>query len=185
MDVYFLNRGAFRGIRKFSQIAHAFATPPSGGTNIVACLDMVYREHARVDLQKPLIVHLLTDGHPTDSYGFENIGQLTNWLANRQWIDRTYFSIILCTDDEEIEIPYRRLEYNPNSWFKGVQGVDVTEDYRGELRDVRMARGNRWYRFTFGDYVVKTVIGAIDPTIHLIDLPDGCAVCNFLKFLFT
>ena len=182
MDIYFLNRGIYRGISNWSQISHTFSSPPSGFTNIVNILNRVYTDHVSSDMQRNLTVHILTDGHPTDFYGNENIMQLTNWLTNRWLIDRTFFSIILCTDDEEVVSSYRYLEYNPSSWNRGVPGVDVTEDYRGELRDVQYARGSRWYRFTFGDYVVKTLVGAIDPTIHLIDLPDGCSFFNGLKY---
>ena len=108
--------------------------------------------------------------------------------------DKVKVSIVLCTDDEEIENIYRPLEYDPGMNV-GIPGVDVTEDYRGELRDVRRLRG-RQYRFTFGDYIgelmyfifecsvgislftnclcreVKTLVGAVDPTVHLIDLPE-------------
>ncbi len=123
------------------------------------------------------------------------------WLRNRRCINKTFISIVLCTDDEAIDEIYRYLEYNPgmnqgiqvrwkNSspslltrWLAShvrstyEQGVDFTEDYRGEMRDIRRTRGSR-YPFSFGDYVVKTLVGSIDPSIHLIDLPQGgcCAV---------
>ena len=58
----------------------------------------------------------------------------------------------------------------------GVPGVDVTEDYRGEARDVRRYRGSS-YRFTFADYIVKTVVGSFDPAVHLVDLPAGNSCC--------
>lgn len=62
----------------------------------------------------------------------------------------------------------------------GILGVDVSEDYRGETRDVKRTRG-RNYRFTFGDYLVKILVGTIDPTVHDIDLPDSlCAGCAIM-----
>ncbi len=38
---------------------------------------------------------------------------------------------------------------------QGIRGVDMTEDYRGELRDVRDAQNNPNYPFSRGDYVAK------------------------------
>lgn len=173
-DIYFINRGFCRCVSSFAQVAHFFQEPPGGQTNLVNVLNKMTSEHIGADMGKSLLVHILTDGHPTNSLGQEDIAGLTNWLRNRSFVNKTFYSIILCTDDEEIERSYRALEYNPRlNW--GVPGVDVTEDYRGETRDVKRRRGNA-YRFTFGEYIVKTVVGAIDPAVHLIDLPDPCCV---------
>ena len=77
-------------------------------------------------------------------------------------------SITLCTDDEAIERAYRTMEVYRDS------GVDVCMDYRGEMIEIKRLRSSR-YRFSFGDYVVKVIIGNIDPEIHRIDLPPpGC-----------
>jgi hypothetical protein len=46
---------------------------------------------------------------------------------------------------------YRLLESRRST---GIPGVDVTANYRGELKLIRGSRGRR-YRFTFGDYIVK------------------------------
>eukprot|EP01034_Spumella_vulgaris_P034071 gene34071-42015_t len=173
-DIYFINRGSVRGVQSYAQVAQFFETAPSGGTNLVSVLNKMTSEHIHADMGRSLLVHILTDGHPTNSMGQEDIAGLTNWLRNRTFINKTFYSIILCTDDEEIERAYRPLEFVPG-YNRGVQGVDVTEDYRGESRDVKWRRGYN-YRFTFGDYIVKTVVGAIDPAVHLIDLPDPCCV---------
>ena len=66
--------------------------------------------------------------------------------------------------------------YNPG-FNQGIRGVDFTEDFRGEIRDVKSTRG-RNYPFSFGDYVVKILVGSIDPSIHLIDLPQGGGCCT-------
>ena len=57
----------------------------------------------------------------------------------------------------------------------GIKGVDMSEDFRGETRDVQRIRG-RGFRFTFGDYIVKCMVGAYDPSIHAIDLPQGMSI---------
>jgi hypothetical protein len=175
-DVYFINRGAYRNVSSFDQLSSAFAYPPSGGTNLLRVLQQVAADHCNPDLiERKVIIHIFTDGHPTNDQGREDFPALAKWLRRRPCIDKTFFSIILCTDDEYIDQLYRQLEYNPGLNL-GIRGVDCTEDYRGELRDVRRTRG--WsYPFSFGDYVVKTIAGAIDPSIHLIDLPSQPDCC--------
>jgi hypothetical protein len=46
--------------------------------------------------------------------------------------------------------------------------LDVTDDYKSELAQIRKARGNS-FRFSFGDYVAKTLLGAIDRTMDGMD----------------
>jgi len=175
-DIYFINRGACRNISTWEQVAGLFVEPPHGGTNLVNVLNLMTQDHIGSDMGKSLIVHILTDGHPTNAAGQEDFVGLRNWLTNRSFPKKTFYSILLCTDDEEIEKAYRRLEYNPGV-TDGVPGVDVSEDYRGEMRDIRRTRG-RSYRFSFGDYIVKTIVGTIDPSVHQIDLPQGCCTIN-------
>jgi hypothetical protein len=95
--------------------------------------------------------------------------------------NKVNISIVLCTDDEQVERGYRRMEVNPRKnkfgfSGSGIPGVDVTDDYRGELRDIQRTRG-RSYRFTYGDYIVKVLIGSIDPNVHTIDLPESTCCC--------
>ena len=174
-DIYFINRGAYHNVISFDQIQQAFATPPRGGTNIVAVLDQIQRDRINVDMGKPLIIHLFTDGHPTNINGAEDINGLTNWIRSRKFPKQTFYSIVLCTDDTEIERSYRSLETRYKQKISDQDRIDVTEDYRGELRDVQEKRGRR-YRFTLGDYVVKILVGSFDPSIHNIDLPDSCCI---------
>ncbi|GAX78231.1 hypothetical protein CEUSTIGMA_g5673.t1 [Chlamydomonas eustigma] len=175
-DVYFINRGAYRNVSSMSQLAAAFSHPPHGGTNTLLCLHRVAIDHFNADaMEKKVIVHLFTDGHPTDFHGREDFPSFVYWLSNRPCMQSTFISIILCTDDEYVDRQYRRLEYNPG-FNQGIAGVDFTMDYRGECVDIRRTRG--WsYPFTFGDYVVKTIAGAYDPSIHLLDLPAASQLC--------
>eukprot|EP01103_Thecamoeba_quadrilineata_P007948 TRINITY_DN1775_c0_g1_i6.p1 TRINITY_DN1775_c0_g1~~TRINITY_DN1775_c0_g1_i6.p1 ORF type:complete len:219 (-),score=9.32 TRINITY_DN1775_c0_g1_i6:268-924(-) len=139
-DIYFLNRGTYRDVTRFSDIE-------------------MFSERVNSDhLEKPVIVHIFTDGHPTNDVYREDIN-----------------------DDEDIESSYRPMEYRVRGQFgwtgptRGIQGVDVTEDYRGELRDVRRLRGYR-YPFSFGDYIVKCLLGCVIAELHMIDLPNGVSI---------
>ena len=166
-DLYFINRGCYRGVTSWSQVDHLFVPPPRGGTNIVKMLREIQNYEVGADMGKPIIFHLFTDGHPTNDSGTEDLAGLHDWIKNRTFKAKTLFSIVLCTDDEEIERMYRRLERSA--------GVDVSEDFRGESRDVKRMRGAR-YRFSKGDYIVKIMVGAFDKTIHQIDLEMQCCI---------
>ena len=123
VDVYFINRGAFRQVRSWNQIANQFNPPPAGFTDTVSVLNRAWYDRSQSGLaERPVVVRL-------------------------SWIGAT------C----------------------GIPGVDVTEDYRGERRDVLALRGPS-YSFTFGDYIVKCLVGVIDPQIHIIDMPPGSSI---------
>jgi hypothetical protein len=182
VDVYFINRGVFRGVQTWNDVAPQFIRPPGGLTNTVRTLQQMWSDRANAGiLQRPFVCHLFTDGHPTNNQGNEDINGFAMWMRNRQCIANTYFAILLCTDAEEVCNMYRPLEYRVSGRFGwsgptcGIQGVDVTEDYRGERRDILQLRGQR-YSFTFGDYIAKCLVGVIDPVVHMIDLPQGASM---------
>jgi len=103
-------------------------------------LNNIARREFNTDMAQPVLIHLITDGHPTDDFCNENLAQFRTWLVNRRPIERTFVSIMLCTDDEEVDRAYRPFEYNPGV-NRGIRGVDVTEDFRGEKRDIVRTRG--------------------------------------------
>lgn len=182
VDVYFINRGVFRGVSCWADIAPQFIRPPGGMTNTVAVMQQLWSDRqAGGVMQRPLVVHLFTDGHPTNAFGNEDMNTFAQWLRCRPAIQNTYFAILLCTDDEEVCNMYRPLEYRVQGRFGwtgstcGIQGVDVTEDYRGEKRDILALRGPR-YSFTFGDFIAKCLVGVIDPQVHMVDLPAGSSL---------
>ena len=46
--------------------------------------------------------------------------------------------------------------------------VDVIDDYKSERNEVQRCRGYN-YPFSFGDYVVKALLGVVDPQMDLLD----------------
>lgn len=40
--------------------------------------------------------------------------------------------------------------------------LDVVDDYRSERTEIQRTRGNN-FPFSFGDYIVKALLGSIDP----------------------
>ena len=115
---------------------------------------------------KAIIIHLLTDGHATDRSGNEDMRSLQNQIKNRTFPGKTYFSIVLCIEDDDIEAAYGRLGEAAN--------VDVSSNYICEAREVRECQGGN-YKFTYGDYVAKIMVGSFDKTLGDLDKPRrGC-----------
>ena len=61
-----------------------------------------------------------------------------------------YVTFLACTDDDSA-IAYL------NKW-------DVIDDYTNEKKEVLRTQG-RQFSFTFGDYVVKTLVGSVTPAL--------------------
>jgi hypothetical protein len=49
-----------------------------------------------------------------------------------------------------------------------LDNLDVVDDYRSERKEVKAAQGSS-FPFSFGDYVVKSLIGSIDPVLDNLD----------------
>jgi hypothetical protein len=182
VDVYFLNRGVFRGVGCFRDIAAQFAPSPRGMTNTVAALAALWRDRRVRNVEHiPVVIHIFTDGHPTNDGDAEDMPAFAAWLRHRQHITTTFIAILLCTNEEEVCASYRALEYRVRGRYgwcgptQGIEGVDVTEDFRNEKQAVLARRGPR-YPFSLGDYVAKCLVGAIDPQVHAIDLPNGVSM---------
>jgi len=110
-----------------------------------------------VHRDKKLLVFVATDGLPTNDDGETNLEELVDVMNVTRRIDRTYVSFLLCTDDPVVVKVF-------NNWDRTMVNVDVTDDYHTEREKIRrVGRLNR--PFSRGDYVVKALLGAIDPTI--------------------
>jgi len=66
-----------------------------------------------------------------------------------------HVTFLACTDD------LQTVNYLSN-WDRRIPNVDVMDDYRSERLEVQRTRGGN-FPFSFGDYIVKSLLGAIDP----------------------
>jgi len=163
-DIYFINRPGVLHVTNWNQCAPLFVQPPAGFTNTCAVLQQIQQHEVGIDMGKAIIIHLLTDGHPTDAGGRENPKQLEDMIINRKFKAKTYFSVVLCTSDEEVEKLYRRLDKTA--------GVDISLNYRGEKKEILGMRGSR-FPFSFGDYAAKVMVGSFDKKMNNLDKPLG------------
>jgi hypothetical protein len=55
-----------------------------------------------------------------------------------------------------------------NRWDQSIKHLDVIDDYNSERKEIRRRNGSK-YRFSYGDYVVKSLIGSLDPQLDKTD----------------
>jgi hypothetical protein len=169
VDLYFLNREPVFGVTSQEQIDVMFAVPPSGYTPILKTLKQVIKDKAHALAEKKLLIIIATDGEPTDengknedSRGVQETQKLYDFLdTGRNPKNKIHTTILACTDDDAI------MEYLEN-WDSTLMNFDLVDDYYSERNRIQEAQG-KGYRFSFGDYVVKILLGSIDKTLDSLD----------------
>lgn len=162
LDIHFINRGSISGITNANNpsFVEAFKMNAKGRTHIVPVLERVLKTHSEL----PKLIIIFTDGCPTDDQGNADIQNFKQVLMSRNSSHhhpKSYVSIVACTDDENA-IGYL------NNWDKTIQLVDVIDDYHSEKAEVLHYQGIR-FPFSFGDYVVKALVGSVDRWFDKLD----------------
>ena len=161
VDIFFLNRPAVRGVKRLNQIEDLFTEPPRGYTPLVPVLNDVFQlRAAHPGYDKKLLVFMATDGAPTDGDGNENIDELEDLMRNKRNLQTTFVKVLLCTDDR-VSVAYL------DGWDRTMEYFDITRDFEEE-RALILLNGIV-PEFTFGDYVVKALVGAIIAEIDCLD----------------
>ncbi|CAF1574525.1 unnamed protein product, partial [Didymodactylos carnosus] len=162
VDIYFLNRQPLFHVKNSSELIPAFSIPPTGATPLARCLRQVLRDKQAEIQERKLLVLIATDGVPTDDAGRNDIRSLEQVLKHeRDPVERVLVTFIACTDDDE-SIGYL------NKWDERIPKVDVCDDYRSEKREILKVQGKD-FPFSFGDYVVKILMGSVDPWFDNLD----------------
>lgn len=167
IDIRFLNRPGFTNVATSAQVGGAFTPPPNGYTPLARCIRGIFEEKAAVIRERKMLLIILTDGKPTDDKGNDQTREFEELLCNRP--KNVFVSIVACTDDDA-SVGYL------NKIDRIVPGIDVVDDYGSECAEVRKVQGAK-FPFSFGDYVVKTLLGSIDPAMDALDerkLGAGC-----------
>lgn len=136
-----------------------FDDKPSGYTPLAKVFNQVLNDNEQYVNEQKLLVVIVTDGEPTDEFGKQAIYPFRQALMNRH--KNVYTSIVACTDDAT------SVEYL-NRWDRDLPRLDVVDDFRSERNEIRLAKGDD-FPFTFGDYVVKALVGSIDPELDNMD----------------
>lgn len=160
VDVHFLNRPPLLNVTSASQMNAAFSfAPPAGFTPLTRALQHVLSSYREALRERKLLIVIATDGQPTDDAGRTDIPSFLNTL--RSTPATCFVQIMACTDDEE-SVAYL------NEADRDIARLDVVDDYRSERDEARKNYGPK-YAFSFGDYVVKALLGPVDPTFDRID----------------
>ncbi|CAF1079299.1 unnamed protein product, partial [Didymodactylos carnosus] len=154
VDIYFLNRRPVQNVTNMSQLNECFSSKPQGMTPIVPTLRNILRtKGVQANEGKKLLIFIATDGAPTNDQGQVDIQSLEYVVRNERNPQTTYISFLACTDDND-SVAYL------SNWDKQMQNVDVVDDYKTEKQEVQRQRGYQ-FPFSYGDYIVKALLGAI------------------------
>ena len=158
-------------------MVEAFRNKPQGRTPLPRVLNQVLDDISpsiQLTEQKLLII-IATDGEPTDDQGRTAITQFKKALQRRT--NKMYTTILVCTDDDE-SVDYL------NRWDNELPRLDVVDDFRSEKRQILNAQGQS-FRFSFGDYVVKCLVGSVDPELDKLDEVDPFKMFKQIENYFT
>jgi len=160
VDIYFLNRPPLTNVTDHSIITQAFDNPPNGLTPICPVIRKVFEDKKHVIIDRKLLVIIATDGVPTDTSGYPD-EKLLKRILETERTDKMYVTFMACTDDKST------LNYM-NNWDKTIPRVDVVDDYNNEKQEIKKIKGQD-YKFSYGDWVVKSLIGSIDASVDNLD----------------
>jgi hypothetical protein len=160
VDIYFLNREPIRKVKDPHTVEQAFKKDPSGFTPLVPVLSEIFESRfAARGRDKKLLVFVATDGEPTDNDGESNVSELEDLMLKKRNIETTYVSFLVCTDERS------SVEYL-DQCYRTMKNVDVTDDFNIERERMHTCYKQKNFSFSLGDYVVKAMVGAIDPEIR-------------------
>ena len=163
VDVHFLNRESYLNVTDPKTVDKAFEKDPSGYTPLVPVLTRIFKSGlADRGRDKKLLAFVATDGMPTDNNGNEVIKDFEQCMQKTRRIETTHVSFLLCTDEEDV-VNYMR------EWDERMNNVDVTDDFHTERDRIRKYQKDSNYPFSRGDYIIKALVGAVDPEIDALN----------------
>jgi hypothetical protein len=167
VDVYFLNRKPLFNVTKKEELNMTFSILPEGFTPLVKTLKRVLHDKKNIILFRNLLILIATDGLPYDKTEDENVKKFKKLLKQRE-NENIYISILACTDDKETIQEFNKLD-------KKIKKLDIIDDYESERKEVIKFQGSK-FKFSFGDYIVKALLGSIDS--YYDNLDEKKVKCN-------
>ncbi|CAF3408023.1 unnamed protein product, partial [Rotaria sp. Silwood2] len=165
VNVYFIHRRPVFDVTDPKMVDQHFIEDPQGYGSLVPLLQVIFQLPAsKVGNDKKLLVFIATDGSTTDETNEFALSPLEKVMREERVSDTTHVMFLLCNNDS------KSIEYF-SQWDENMKNVDVTRSYKTEKEIICRYRG-RDYPFSFGDYVVKALLGAVDPDIDALNEPD-------------
>lgn len=163
IDLYFLNRQCYKGVKNMAGLQTIFSTQPAGGTPLISAINSILRERAYSlnPSKRFLLLLVITDGEPNDGNPVDQSrNQLYNVLYNKP--DNVHISFAECTDQAD--------DMNYLDQWKGlIKNFDNTDDYREEAQRVRNAQQNSQFKFDYTDYVIKYMLSTFNRWYFSLD----------------
>ena len=159
-NVHFLNSEPVRNVTNFEQLSYHFKGMAIGLTPLSSTLLNVIKDNPPEKLGlRYLLIIIVTDGEPTDQFGLVNINEFKETLRNRP--SYCFTNIVACTND-----------MNSIGYLQGMDTefprLDVINCFETEKAKIKLVQGLD-FQFTFGDYIVKCLLGSIVPQIDDLD----------------
>ena len=163
IDVYFLNRQPLLRVADSSQLNATFSHPPNGPTPLTRVLQYVLDLKRHTVHDRKLLILIATDGIPTNDSGQNDLDNLERVLREERYpsIDRIFVTFLACTNDLD-SVAYL------NRFDRTIPYVDVLDDYQSERAEVLAIQGKN-FPFSYGDYVVKLLMGSVNPWYDHLD----------------
>lgn len=157
IDIYYLNRKPIKSVLSAEDLETRcqFNSRPDGGTPLGKILGKLLEDKCQIIKEKQLLIIIFTDGQP------DNMDEFVYKLKSRSPIEKIPINIVACTDDESA-VGY--LDYLD----KTIANLDVCDDYQSEMKQIQKVQGKN-FNFTYGDYIVKILLGPIDPSLDQLD----------------
>ena len=172
IDIYFLNRSPVHNVKDINQINHIFASPPLGGTPLNDAFNKIIRDKTESIRERKVLIVIATDGEPSkyDNNGkyIDGKAEFMETLRHRRPIENILISIMACTDDKDVLTYLHKLD-------KEIPYLDVVDDYENEKKEIFKCTGTN---ISQGDYIVKTLIGAIDLEFDQMDEQKACCIIS-------
>lgn len=165
IDIYFINGKTHERIADSNAVERLFDKRPDGFTPLTECYSRVLRDRASQTSNRPVLIIVATDGEPNREVSsggmISDVEGFRNAISQRKNPQQSPTVIMACTDSP-FEI----------GWLNGLDrdapNVDVVSEYRKELGEIRSIQG-KTFPFSKGDYIVKTLIGPMDPLYDTLD----------------
>jgi hypothetical protein len=157
VDIHFLNRPPQIKIKSLDQVDTILNDPPHGSTPLTRNLDIILDKFK--NSSKSVLIIIATDGLPNKS-GYSDLDNFKQLLLHKNH-SKFYVSFLACSDQDQ-DVGYL------NELDIKVPNVDTLDDYASELKEVKAVQGKD-FSYTFGDHVVRLLLGPLCPELDKLD----------------
>jgi hypothetical protein len=157
IDIHFLNRPPQIKIKSLDQVDTILNDPPHGSTPLTRNLDIILDKFR--NSSKSVLIIIATDGLPNKS-GYSDLDNFKELLLHKNH-SKFYVSFLACSDQDQ-DVGYL------NELDKKIPNIDTLDDYASELKEVKAVQGKD-FSYTFGDHVVRLLLGPLCPELDQLD----------------